>query len=178
MVMAELHWSSEMHLGQRLTRYKAWANERLLRHLATLPEAETTKPRQTYFGSILHTLQHNYIVDDIFRAHLEDREHGYTARRKEAVPVLDEFRNQVLLLDRWWIAQADKMGVAELHEDVSFEFIGGGPGRMAKLEIIIHLTNHTSYHRGFVDEILGQLGADGPPCDLSVYLREMCIPSP
>lgn len=171
-----LYWTPDMHLGQKLTRYKAWANNRVLGHLCSLPDGASTKSRTTYFGSILHTLQHNYIVDDIFRAHLEGRAHGYEARRQDTIPALDVFRQKVEALDLWWIQAADQVSLDDLNSDVSFEFIGGEPGQMTRLEIIMHLANHTSYHRGFVDEILGQLDADGPASDFPVFLRDMKAP--
>ncbi|WP_374758664.1 DinB family protein [Roseobacter sp. OBYS 0001] len=39
--------------------------------------------------------------------------------------------------------------------------------------MVVHVVNHTSYHRGVVDEILGQMGIDSPASDFPVYLREL-----
>ena len=63
-----------------LTRYMAWANDRIFDAVAALPEGEATKPRRSVFKNIVHTLNHVYLVDRIFQAHLEGREHGFTAR--------------------------------------------------------------------------------------------------
>ncbi|SMC13176.1 hypothetical protein ROA7745_03013 [Roseovarius aestuarii] len=80
-------------------------------------------------------------------------------------------------MDAWWVEFADGMTPDMLGENVSFEFIGGDRGMMTRLEIIIHVVNYTSYHRVFVDEMLGQIKADGPVCDFPVYLREMARPA-
>lgn len=80
-------------------------------------------------------------------------------------------------MDAWWVEFADRMTPDMLSENVSFEFVGGDSGMMTRLEIIIHVVNHTSYHRGFVDEMLRQIKADGSACDFPVYLREMARPA-
>jgi uncharacterized damage-inducible protein DinB len=41
--------------------------------VAALPEGEATKPRRSVFKNIVHTLNHVYVIDLIFRAHLEGR---------------------------------------------------------------------------------------------------------
>ncbi|MDC0656398.1 DinB family protein [Leisingera sp. SS27] len=165
-----------MNTAQRLMRYKAWANNRTLEFLETLPEGTAEQPHSTFFGSIIQTLQHNYIVDDIFRFHWQGVPHGYSSRRSGNVPALVPFRDQVREMDRWWIAEADALTPEALHEGIDFRFLDGSQGHMTRLEIVMHLVNHTSYYRGFADEILGQMGHDGPACDLPVYLQEMKAP--
>lgn len=169
----ELEWTKDMHLGQRLTRYKAWANKRVLTYLLQIPEEVATVPRPTCFGSILHTLQHNYIVDDIFKAHLLGRSHGYSARRSENAPSLPVFRENVQAMDNWWIQMADQCDDKTLNQPITFKFLDGSNGEMSRIEMVMHVVNHTSYHRGFVDEILGQLGMNSPACDFPIYLRDM-----
>ncbi len=53
-----------------LTRYNAWANELMFNAVAQLPPAEATRPRVSLFPNIVHTLNHNYVIDLIFQAHL------------------------------------------------------------------------------------------------------------
>jgi uncharacterized damage-inducible protein DinB len=77
-----------------LTRYMAWANDRIFAAVATLPEGEATKPRRSVFKNIVHTLNHVYVIDLIFQAHLEGREHGFTARNTPDYPPLDDLRDK------------------------------------------------------------------------------------
>jgi uncharacterized damage-inducible protein DinB len=72
--------------ARTLTRYNAWANELIFGAVAALPEGEATKPRQSVFKNMVHTLNHNYVIDRIFQAHLEGRSHSYTARNTESHP--------------------------------------------------------------------------------------------
>jgi len=56
-------------------------------------------------------------------------------------------------VDAWYVATYDALSEAELDETVRFTFVGGGDGAMTRGEILLHLVNHTSYHRGFVAEM-------------------------
>lgn len=155
-----------------LARYNAWANKLIFEAVAGLPAGEATKQRQTLFKNMVHTLNHNYVIDRIFQAHLEGRPHGYGARNTPDHPPLDELWRAQQDLDAWYVAWSDRATPAELDEPVSFTFVGGGEGRMTRLQILMHLVNHTSYHRGFVADLFYQVPARPPITDLTVYLRD------
>lgn len=55
----------------KLLRYRAWADQLTYAAVAALPEGASTAPRATIFGNMLRTLSHSWVVDDIFRAHLQ-----------------------------------------------------------------------------------------------------------
>lgn len=154
-----------------LTRYKAWANTITFRTILALPETELLRPRLTRFGNILHTLNHVYVIDQIFRAHLEGRRHGYTARNTEQTPPAALLRERVEALDRWYIAYAGGLDADALAQTVPFEFVEGGTGAMTREAILLHVVNHGSYHRGFVGDMLYQVPAAFPANDLSVFLQ-------
>src|SRR5688572_20025721 len=143
-----------------LTRYNAWANKVMFDAVAKLPEGEATKTRQTLFKNIVHTLNHNYVIDRIFQAHLEGREHGYTARNTTDHPPLEELVRAQNELDEWYIAWSDRMTEKELDEVVKFTYVGGGDGAMTRAQIIMHLVNHTSYHRGFAADLFFQIRSE------------------
>jgi uncharacterized damage-inducible protein DinB len=112
------------------------------------------------------------VIDRIFQAHLEGREHGYTARNTAGHPPLEELRPAQQELDRWYVAWSDGLTDAALAETVDFEFVGGGQGSMTRAEILLHLVNHTTYHRGFVGEMMYKVPARAPATDLTVFLRD------
>ena len=160
-------------LARMLTRYKAWANEIVFSTVAALPEGEATKPRPTLFKNMVHTLNHPYVIDCIFQAHLEGRAHGFTARNTPTHPPLDELWHAVKVMDRWYIDLSDRLSSQELAEAIRFQFIGGGDGVMTRGEILLHLVNHTTYHRGFVADMLNQASMNPRAMDLTVFLRDV-----
>jgi uncharacterized damage-inducible protein DinB len=161
--------------ARTLTRYNAWANELIFGAVAALLDGEATKPRQNVFKNMVHTLNHNYVIDRIFQAHLEGRSHGYTARNTESHPPLAELWRAQKDLDQWYVAAYDAMPDARLDEKLSFTFVGGGDGAMTRGEILQHLVNHTSYHRGFVAQMLYDASVRPPTTDLTVFLRDAPI---
>ncbi len=164
---------SVLRTARMLARYNAWADGMILDAVAKLPEGEATKPRQSIFKSIVHTLNHNYVIDRIFQAHLEGREHGYTARNTPEPPPLEELRRAQKEIDDWYVGWADGMTEARLDEVVRFTFVGGGEGAMTRGEILQHLVNHTTYHRGYVADMFYQVPARPPTTDLPVFLRDV-----
>ena len=158
--------------ARTLTRYNAWANELIFAAVAALPEGEAVKPRRSVFRNMVHTLNHNYVIDRIFQAHLEARGHGYTARNTPEHPPLAELWRAQQDLDRWYVAAYDGMDDTRLNQTVSFTFVGGGEGAMTRGEILQHLVNHTSYHRGFVAQMIYDVPARPPTTDLTVFLRD------
>jgi uncharacterized damage-inducible protein DinB len=158
--------------ARTLARYNAWANKLTFDAVAGLPEGEAVKPRQSLFRNMVHMLNHNYVIDRIFQAHLEGREHGYAARNTPDHPSLGELWRAQQEVDAWYVRAYDAMSDAELEGVVRFTFVGGGQGAMTRGEILLHITNHTSYHRGFVADFFYQVPARPPTTDLPVFLRD------
>jgi uncharacterized damage-inducible protein DinB len=156
-----------------LARYNAWANRVMFDALAALPPGEAEKPRATLFKNMVHSMNHNYVIDRIFQAHLEGRPHGYSARNTAEHPPLAELRRAQEEVDAWYADWAAKVAEPALDETVRFEFVGGGEGAMTRGQMLLHVVNHTSYHRGFVADLFYQVPARPPVTDLTVYLRDI-----
>jgi uncharacterized damage-inducible protein DinB len=155
-----------------LTRYKAWADGLIFPTVAALPDGEATKERRTRFGNIVHTLNHIHVIDCIFQAHIEGREHGFTARNTAMHPPLGELWQAVQAMDRWYVDLSDELSDVALAEAIRFRFVDGGEGIMTRGEMIMHVVNHATYHRGIVSEMLYQVPVSAPATDLPVFLRD------
>jgi uncharacterized damage-inducible protein DinB len=157
---------------QILTRYKSWADELFFAALANLPEPELVAPRPIAFGSIIRTMNHVCAMDQVWRAHLEDKSHGFVTRNPDACPPFAELRKAQQLSDAWFVDYADSLTVSACDEVMNFTFIGGGSGAMSRANILLHVVNHTTYHRGHVADMMYQIGAQPPTTDLPVFLRD------
>lgn len=153
-------------------RYKAWANGLTFNAVMQLPDGEALRPRPTRFGNMVHTLNHVYVIDDIFKHHLLGRPHGYTSRNTEHTPAVMDLWNAVQDMDRWYIALVDGWRGEDLAKPVHFTFVGGGEGVMTQEEIVLHVVNHGTYHRGFVGDMMYQVPAMPPSNDLPVFIRD------
>lgn len=155
-----------------LARYNAWANRHVFDAVAALPEGEALRERKTIFRNIVHTLNHNYVIDRIWQAHLEGREHGYGARNTHDTPPLAELWRAQQEIDAWYVAWCERQSERSLGESIDFTLVGGKRGRMTRAQVLLHLFNHTTYHRGYVADMFYQVPAAPPTTDLPVFLRE------
>ena len=161
-----------MNYVQVLTRYKAWADDLFLSVISTVPPLELTAPRPILFGSLIRTLNHSYAMDHVWQSHLLGKPHGLTSRHPEHCPEMEELAAFQREIDDWYVEYAASITELELGEVIDFEFIGGGRGSMSRRDILLHIVNHTTYHRGHVADILYNLNMVPPTTDLPVFIRE------
>jgi uncharacterized damage-inducible protein DinB len=163
---------NDMRSLRMLARYSAWANERLFLLLSTLSNEVVTAKHPSSFGSIAGTLSHAYVVDLIWQAHLQGREHGFTARNTECEPPIGSLMTNQTALDSWYVDYADALSGTAHDDIVQFTFVDGGVGSMSRGEILLHVVNHKTYHRGNVANLLHHAGVRVPVMDLPVFLRD------
>ena len=158
-----------------LTRYSAWANSLLYLSLGEVPEEELTKPRQIVFGNLIRTMNHVYTMDLVWQAHLEGRPHGFTTRTPDVTISFSDLGTAQATIDRWYIRYAEEISDRLGEEMVDFTFIGGGEGSMTRSDILLHVANHTTYHRGHIAAMMAQIPARPPITDLPVFLRNAAL---
>src|SRR5215813_14083233 len=140
---------------QTLTSYKAWANEALFATLrAALPELD----RSGDVGLARLVLDHALVVDLIFQAHLNGVPHGFTATRSDAPPALSELAERCHEVDRWYVDYASSVSEVTLSRRSDIRFTDGNNLSMSPLEMILHVVNHGTYHRGNVGVLLQRNG--------------------
>lgn len=91
------------HTIQMLTRYNAWANKAIFEAIAALPGGEATKERPT-LKNMINTLNHLHVVDLIWQAHIEGRDHGIQALNTVLYTDLTEVWRAQQAIDAWFIA--------------------------------------------------------------------------
>jgi uncharacterized damage-inducible protein DinB len=109
-------------------------------------------------------------MDYVWQCHLIGKPHGLSTRNPEHCPGIEELAMRQRGIDAWYVDYAMSIGGQALREILAFEFIGGGSGRMTRQEILLHVVNHTTYHRGHVAGMLYGLGIFPPTTDLPVFL--------
>lgn len=154
----------------RLARYGDWADQVLFEAISELPEAAVYQSRNTLFGSMIGTLNHNYQVDLIWRAHLTGSQHGFSTRRDvlhEDFSVLVAHQTQ---LNQWYIQWIAEQTPKTLAERLDFLYVSGEPGNMTREDMFLHIVNHKTYHRGWVSQMFFEVGVNPPETDLCVFL--------
>src|SRR5262245_10345313 len=155
-----------------LARYRMWADQSTFDAVAALPSGEATKERPNPFKSIIGTLNHIYLVDLIWQAHLEGRDHGFKSRELKLYDGLKDLREAQQGINQWYIDWSDNQNAQSLDEIVHFRFISGEPGVMTRGEILQHVVNHATYHRGWIADMFFHVPVHSPTTDLPVYLAK------
>ena len=140
---------------------KAWANRELFDVVASVSPVDHAAPLHT----AIRVLNHIYVVDRIFRAHLLGEQHGYTATNTTQTPELGELQFAVTETDIWFQNYLASQGEHQLDESLAFQFTDGDAGTMTREEMLFHVLSHGSYHRGNVGQVLKDI-AVSPPRDL------------
>lgn len=155
-----------------LTRYCAWANSRLFSSLRGFAAASEKPAGASGLERMLGTLNHAHHVDLIWKAHLQHKPHGFGSRTPEVLLSLSALQAAQEEVDHWYVQYADQLS-DEAHEAlVSFQFVDGDAGSMTRGEMLLHVVNHKTYHRGYVAEMLYQAESRPPVMDLPVFLRD------
>jgi uncharacterized damage-inducible protein DinB len=155
-----------------LLRYKRWADKLIFEAVQALPAEELTRERPTLFKTLLNTLNHIYVVDLVWRAHLEGSSHGISRLSMVLHTKLEDLWKAQRLLDDWYVALGDGLTREAAAEIVEFRFVDGKPGVMSREDMLLHVVNHTTYHRGWVADLFFQIPARPPTTDFPVFLRD------
>jgi uncharacterized damage-inducible protein DinB len=142
---------------QSLFGYKAWANAELFALLADVP-AEHAGP----LHSCIRTLNHVYVADRIFRAHLSGEPRPFDATNTQDTPSMQQLQADVQATDAWYLDYVCGLTEPVLAEVLDFRFTDGDHGRMSREEMLLHIVTHGGYHRGNVGEALKVIGIDAP----------------
>jgi len=159
---------SSMALLREMFRYNAWANAAFFEKLALLDPDQQGEPRHL----TIRVLNHCYVVNRIFVAHLTAAPHGYTADNTLDTPALGDLRDAVAATDRWYLDYLDRVSEAELDQSIAFVFTDGDRGCMSRREMLTHAAIHGAYHRGEVGRILKQISAALPWDTFAVFLHQ------
>ena len=147
--------------------YSHWASHKLLTYALTLPEEDVAKHIGNSHGSLLRTFQHTYYADRAWFHRLNNTPRpGSDFEDAGAGPSLAE-------LDRdWWplltrfeqIARnGDPLGV------LRYKNLKGEPFERPIWQVILHIVNHGTYHRGQIASMMRQQGHQPPSTDLIYY---------
>jgi uncharacterized damage-inducible protein DinB len=140
---------------------KAWADAELLVELQKLDPVAHQHERHT----AIRILNHIYVVDRIFAAHLSGTTHSYDATNTPETPTLDDLGQAISNSDRWYVDYVSALPAVQLAESLAFTFTGGERGRMSREEMLAHVVTHGGYHRGAIGQIIKQVSI-APPRDV------------
>ena len=159
---------SKQLLDQHLA-YTAWATQHLLNAVAAIPSEQLTHDFHTADKTILNTLAHVFAADRIWfdRVNGWPRE-AFITDADRSLDVLQEAWPELLAGWRRWTSALDEN---RLNERIVYTDMAGKSHQSLPSEIILHVVNHGTHHRGQVSGFLRTLGHTPPPLDLIRFYR-------
>jgi uncharacterized damage-inducible protein DinB len=151
--------------------YHYWARDRLLDAVAALTPEQFTRDMGNSFRSVRDTLTHIYFAEWAWRL----RWLG-----ESPTPLSPEMFPDLATLRKTWVEHEAKMrGLLEelgnegIQRVFEYKLMSGPRGASPFWQMLQHVVNHASYHRGQVTTLLRQLGAAPPKSmDLIAFYRE------
>jgi len=157
---------------RRLFAYNRWATARLLDAAEELPVEDLTRDLQSSFPNVLATLVHGLGAEWVW---LE----RWLGRSPSSFPDATGLDSVAAVRARWealWTEQQDflaSLGEADVSRHVSYRLMNGEPDARALDDLMRHVVNHATYHRGQTVTMLRQLGRTPPSTDYIRWLREV-----
>ena len=156
---------------RKLYAYNRWANLRMLDALEELTDAELGRDLKSSFPNLAATLVHLLDAEWVW---LE----RWNGRSPTDFPDGSAMTSVHAVRDRWDLLWRDQQAFLEgldertVARPVSYRTFAGDPQSQPLPDLMRHVVNHATYHRGQLVTMLRQLGKTPPSTDYVRYLRE------
>lgn len=157
----------DVHL---LYDYNSWANRRVLDACAPLSAAQLTQNLNSSFPSVRDTLAHIMWAEWLWL----ERWNG----RSPSGPLPGELSSLASVRRRWQEIENDllkfvrALSAPDLDRVVEYKNTKGNPFSNPMWQMLQHVVNHGTYHRGQITTLLRQLGATPVATDMIAFYRE------
>jgi uncharacterized damage-inducible protein DinB len=155
-----------------LLDFHYWARDRMLVAADGLSPEQYARPMGNSFSSVRDTLNHLYNAEWVWYSR-------WTGESPGAFPQ-DEERPDLRTLREHWNGLEEKVrtffrnrGQAELDAVIEYRLMSGVAGASPLWQMVAHLVNHATYHRGQVTTMLRQLSVPAlQSTDMITFFRE------
>lgn len=167
--------NSNIHPALKFYRYHVWANRKVFGHLRSLPATVYRQEVRSVFPSLEVVLKHIYTTDLMWLEVMKNTPFQEIIaivgqlKAKSAdcdLAELEALYEEAAGLYEAFLAEQD----LELNITVSHPQHGEGATTLA--ELLHHVVNHGTYHRGNITAMLRQQGCEGIPTDYIYYIYE------
>jgi uncharacterized damage-inducible protein DinB len=151
--------------------YHAWASRRLLNAIDQLTPAELSRDFNTSDKNVLDTLAHVFGADRLWLARV-------TGESPTAFLAPEDRQREVLskqwpALEQRWKDWAAPLSDQDFQAKIPYRDLKGNPYEQPLWQILLHVVNHGTHHRGQVSGFLRAMGHHPPPLDLIAFYREL-----
>ena len=154
-------------------QYNIWANTLIVESMLKLPETSVNRTINSSFQSISATTTHCWSAEDVWLQRLMKVENPIWAASFFKGSFEDACSNWLVAsqgLEKY-VEQHDE---ATLQGEITYKDMQQVGYTMPVYQLLIHVFNHATYHRGQLITMLRQVGEDQVPrTDFIVFARKM-----
>ncbi len=162
---------------QTLLDYNYWARDRVLEAVSALTLEQFTRPLGSSFSSVRDTIAHICDAESIWLARWSG---GQPAglRPPDRIADVAAARREWSELETGMRTFLVHLGPEGITRSIEYRDLRGNARSHPFWQMLQHVVNHGSYHRGQVTTMLRQLSAQpAKPMDLIAYYRDQQEPS-
>ncbi|WP_339010748.1 DinB family protein [Aeromonas popoffii] len=159
----------ETSLLHKALEYKCWADRRTLDVVGTIDPVQGAAS----LAFARQQLNHMVRVEENFRARLQSTPEPHPSTNTDLVPSLQELDQRLTVSNEWLAAYASHLRTDQAHQTLSFTFVDGFRGSMTPTEILFHIVNHGTYHRGAIGHALDLAAAMRPADTYTVFIHQL-----
>ena len=158
-------------LLQQYASYNVWASQRLLDVARQLNEEQVRQEMVSSFSSVYKTVLHLLDAENIWWQRLKLEEH--IERPSDTFSGdFAELEKKLLQQSRLWEDWVKNASELQLQHVFAYQNTRREQFKQPVKEVLLHIFNHGSYHRGQLIDMFHQLGIEKlPPTDFIVYTR-------
>ena len=154
-----------------LLDYHYWARDRMFAALEPLTPEQADRDLGNSFKSVRDTVTHLYAAEWAWYSR-------WQGTSPTALLPADTFADLAGVRRAWsehetkMRAYLEELGEAGVDRVIEFKLLSGQPGAAPLWQMLQHVVNHASYHRGQATTMLRQLGAQPPQSlDMIAFYR-------
>jgi len=162
-----------MHVSLETLRlhidYSEWASRRILAAAESLEPEELTRDFETADKSVLGTLLHICGGDLVWIERIDGR--SLTARPYDASADLAWLRREWPKSWRRYSDYVARLDETTAEAPIAYDDFKGNPWKTPAWQVILHVVNHATHHRGQAAGFIRAMGKTPPVLDLMAYYR-------
>ena len=151
--------------------YNVWASRRLMDVASGLSMEELSRDFGTADKSILGTIAHLYASEKNWLARMQGNTAAIQRRTAEEISFEDLRQKWTEVQESWqsWIGHSSPEAPDRA---MKYFDLKGKPWEQSLWQILLHVVNHSTHHRGQVSGFLRALGKTPPSLDFIAFVRE------
>lgn len=158
-------------LLQQYAAYTLWANEKMYGAIGQLSETQALHPVNSSFKSIYHTLLHMWDAESAWWQRMKLQEQ-ITVPSSYFVGTTAELHQKMRQQGELWKEWVDNATEAALQHEFIYHNNKREQFKQPIWQMLLHIANHGTYHRGQLVTLLRQLGVEQiPQTDFIVFSR-------